>query len=62
MVLSVSKENHQTFADFENLELKFNDAISSNEYAKLVELFDQSKKIYVVANGMLALCWQPYGF
>ena len=48
-----STQQHQSFADFENLEQKFQLAIASDEYKKLVDLFDQSKKIYVVANGGL---------
>ena len=48
----LSPEN-KSFADFENLEIKFQTAISSEEYQKLVGLFEKSKKIYVIANGGL---------
>jgi phosphoheptose isomerase len=44
---------HQNFADFENLEQKYQAAIQSSEYQQLVKLVDHSKKIYVVANGGL---------
>lgn len=43
----------QEYADFENLEQKYQAAIHSPEYQDLIKLVDHSKKIYVVANGGL---------
>ena len=50
---SSTQASHQTFADFENLEQKFQSALASPEYQKLIEMVANSKKIYIVANGGL---------
>lgn len=44
---------HQDYADFEDLEKKYQSAIQSPEYQQLIKLVGNSKKIYVVANGGL---------
>ena len=41
------------FADFENLSLKYQTALESDSYKILLDLFDRSQKIYVIANGGL---------
>ena len=41
------------FADFENIVEKYNHALASSDYIKLLDLFDRSQKIYVIANGGL---------
>ena len=42
-----------SFADFENIELKFNEAIKTDIYYDLCKLIKSSKKIYVIGNGGL---------
>ena len=41
------------FADFENIAEKYDKALKSDDYKKMLDLFDRSQKIYVVANGGL---------
>lgn len=41
------------FADFENITEKYERALRSDDYKLLLDLFDRSQKVYVVANGGL---------
>ena len=40
---------NDNFADFENISEKYDVAIKSDEYKKMLDLFDRSQKVYVVA-------------
>ena len=39
--------------DFENIQLKFKNAINSDKYKELVELFSTTNKVYIIGNGGL---------
>jgi len=43
----------KTLANFENIEKKFENAVTSSEYQELVELIIKHKNIYVIGNGGL---------
>ncbi len=48
-----SSEISKPLTNFENLERKFNEAVTSESYSKLIELFKKHDDIYVIGNGGL---------
>lgn len=53
---STSDEFHRAadnFADFENLIDKYTSVLKSDDYKKMLDLFDRCQKVYIVANGGL---------
>ena len=56
LLTTVQEDTHSfsdDFADFENISSKYQSAIASDDYKKMLDLFDRSQKIYVIANGGL---------
>jgi D-sedoheptulose 7-phosphate isomerase len=43
----------KTLTDFENLQSKFEEAVTSSEFQLLIDLFEKNEQIYVIANGGL---------
>ena len=54
-----SSEISKPLTNFENLERKFNEAVTSESYSKLIELFKKHDDIYVIGNP--SICVVAFG-